>query len=279
MSNDEASEERSEGIGDLPVSKGGKAGRAVLNAMGSIPFAGGLFSAAAGYWGENEEARANEFLRNWLQMLHDEIEEKQKTIIEIISRLDLHDDEISERITSESFQSLLKKSFREWPVAESEEKRVYLRNVLSHAASSRLTSDDVVRLFIDWLGTYSPFHFEVIGTIYNSKGISRGEIWQKVGREEVSEDSADADLFKLLVRHLSMGGIIRQHREVDYHGNFIKKPSRGRGSGSSTMKSAFDFEEGYELTALGEQFVHYAMTELPPKIEFRSSDDFNGSSQ
>jgi hypothetical protein len=34
------------------------------------------------------------------------------------------------------------------------------------------------------------------------------------------------------------------------------------------MKSAFDEEEQYELTDLGEQFVHYAMTNLPPKIQF-----------
>jgi hypothetical protein len=36
------------------------------------------------------------------------------------------------------------------------------------------------------------------------------------------------------------------------------------------MKSAFDEEEQYELTALGEQFVHYAMTDVPPKLEFTS---------
>jgi hypothetical protein len=73
-----------------------------------------------------------------------------------------------------------------------------------------------------------------------------------------------------LIRDLSTGGVIRQHRETDYHGNFIKKynPTR-KGSGSETMKSAFDNEEEYELTQLGQQFVHYAMTELPPKIEFQ----------
>jgi hypothetical protein len=38
------------------------------------------------------------------------------------------------------------------------------------------------------------------------------------------------------------------------------------------MKSAFDEEEQYELTALGEQFVHYAMTDLPPKLEFHEDD-------
>lgn len=252
----------------IPASKRGKAGRAALNVLGAVPIAGGLFSAAAGFWGEQEEEKANEFLRNWIEMLHDEIREKEKTIIEITARLDLHDHKISERITSESFQRLLKKSFREWPAAESEEKRVYLRNLLSNAAASTVSSDDVVRLFIDWLGMYSPFHFEVIAAIYNSNGISRGAIWDKVGRQRVPEDSADADLFKLLIRDLSMGSIIRQHREKDYRGNFIKREPKPKGSSGGTFVSAFDREERYELTALGEQFVHYAMTEIPPKIEY-----------
>jgi hypothetical protein len=34
------------------------------------------------------------------------------------------------------------------------------------------------------------------------------------------------------------------------------------------MISAFDEEELYVLTALGEQFVHYAMTELTLQIEY-----------
>lgn len=45
--------------------------------------------------------------------------------------------------------------------------------------------------------------------------------------------------------------------------------SGSRGSASTVMKSAFDNDEGYELTSLGSQFVHYAMTDLPPKIEFK----------
>ena len=35
------------------------------------------------------------------------------------------------------------------------------------------------------------------------------------------------------------------------------------------MKSAFDDEKGYELTALGRQFVHYAMNEITPKLEYQ----------
>ncbi|UQY80227.1 hypothetical protein HAV_00417 [Candidatus Hepatincola sp. Av] len=40
-------------------------------------------------------------------------------------------------------------------------------------------------------------------------------IWQNLGKKEVREDSADADLFKLIIRDLSTGGIIRQYRPTD----------------------------------------------------------------
>lgn len=39
------------------------------------------------------------------------------------------------------------------------------------------------------------------------------------------------------------------------------------------MKSAFDDEEQYELTDLGDQFIHYAMTDLPLKIEFANDGE------
>ena len=69
-----------------------------------------------------------------------------------------------------------------------------------------------------------------------------------------------------------MGSIIRQHRAVDYQGNFIKAPPKKRGGAGSATVSAFDRDEGYELTALGQQFVHYAMTELSPKIGYDPSE-------
>jgi hypothetical protein len=182
----------------------------------------------------------------------------------------MHDEEISKRVESSEYQSLLRKAFRDWAGAESEEKRVLVRNLLVNAAASKLTGDDVVNLFLKWIKDYSEFHFEVVGAIYNNSGISRGEVWRKLGRAPVREDSPEADLFRLLFRDLSMGGIIRQHRETDYAGNFLAKrraPPAPKGA-IKNMKSAFDDEERYELTALGEQFVHYAMTNLPPKIEF-----------
>lgn len=253
---------------------GGKITQAGMQIIGGlVPFAGGLFSAAAGAWSEKEQERVNQFLRHWIKMLEDEIKEKQQTIIEIMARLDMHDEKIADRIESKEYQSLLKKTFREWAGAESEEKRSYIRNILSNAAATDITSDDVIRMFIDWIKNYSELHFHVIGAIYNSNGISRGEIWKKIGKGPVREDSADADLYKLLFRDLSIGGVIRQHRQISYDGRFIKEtPQKKIGTASREMTSAFDINDKYELTGLGQQFVHYAMTELPPKLEFKTED-------
>lgn len=260
----------------LPESgKVAKISRGALQAVGgAVPFMGGVFSAVAGAWSEGEQEKVNRFFENWVRMLQDELKEKGETIIEIMARLDLQDEAISTRISSTEYQSLIKKTFREWSGAESQEKRIYIRNIISNAAVSQVSSDDVVRMYIDWINQYSELHFQVIAAIYNSDGITRGGIWRKIGKGSVREDSADADLYKLLIRDLSMGSIIRQHREVDYHGNFINKtPQRSpKGNEPKPAVSAFDESEGYELTGLGKQFVHYAMSELPLKIEFQHED-------
>ncbi len=261
---------------DINYPEGGKVAKLTRGALqaigGAVPFAGGVFSAIAGAWSEGEQEKVNRFFEHWARMLQDELREKEQTIIEIMARLDLQNEAISERVESKEYQSLLKKTFREWSGAESETKREFIRNILSNAASTQGSSDDVVRLYIDWINQYSEMHFQVMGAIYNSDGITRGAVWSKIGKGAVREDSADADLYKLLFRDLSTGGIIRQHRETDRFGNFAPKPTQRspKGSGPKPPVSAFDKKEGYDLTALGQQFVHYAMTDLPLKIEFTS---------
>src|SRR6185312_14922356 len=152
---------------------GGKAwekiARGALQAIGgAIPFAGGLLSAGAGAWSEQEQERVAEFLRAWIQMLEDEIREKEATIAGIVTRLDMQDEAISGRVRSDEYQSLLKKAFRNWQGAESAKKREYIRNILSNAAAASLTSDDVISLFLDWIGKYSELHFLVIADIYHN---------------------------------------------------------------------------------------------------------------
>jgi hypothetical protein len=96
-------------------------------------------------------------------------------------------------------------------------------------------------------------------------------MWQNIHGKEVREDSAEADLFKLLVHDLSVGRVIRQHRETDYQGRFVKSSPKRSKHADSYMTSAFDDEREYELTQLGSWFVHYTMNEMVPKIEYQSS--------
>ena len=104
----------------------------------------------------------------------------------------------------------------------------------------------------------------MIKEIYKNQGITRGQIWDNLNGTQPAENSLEADLYKRLIRDLSIGGIIRQHRETDYYGNFMKKSTRS--SKSLPLKSAFDYSEPYELTELGQKFVHYTMEEVVTKI-------------
>jgi hypothetical protein len=267
-------DQSSEQLPEIPkASKGAGVTRMILNAAsGAVPLAGGLLAAAASAWSEREQAKINNFLHHMMEMLAAEMREKEKTILEITARIDMQDEKISERIKSPAYRALLRKAFRDWAGTESEEKRIFIRNILTNAAGSTIASDDVVKLFLEWIKDYSELHFAVIGAIYNSAGITRGGVWRKLGREPVREDSSDADLFRLIFRDLSTGGIARQHRETDYNGQFLAKRNATPAPKGSVkvMKSAFDEEEQYELTALGDQFIHYAMTNLPLKLEYEA---------
>jgi len=96
-----------------------KVSRSALQVIGGVvPFAGGILSAIAGAWSEHEQDKVNRFFEHWVQMLQDELKEKEETIIEIMGRLDLQDETISKRVESKEYQSLVKKTFREWSGAE-----------------------------------------------------------------------------------------------------------------------------------------------------------------
>lgn len=234
---------------------------------GIVPVVGGAIGGIAGAWSEEEQEKVNDLFLSWLKLQEDEIKEIGKTIIEVMARINQNDKAVEERIKSPEYMKILKKCFRDWSAAESEEKRILIRNLLANAASTRICSDDVVRLFIGWIDQYSEAHFAVIKNIFSNPGITREKIWNNIHGTSVREDSADADLFKLLIHDLSTGHIIRQHRERDYAGNFIKEaPKKRQKYASQKMGSAFDDEKQYELTELGKQFVHYTMNEIVPKI-------------
>jgi hypothetical protein len=253
--------------------------RVALNIIGGvIPFAGGLLSGAASAWSESEQKRINDILQIWLSLQEDEIKEIGRTMFEVLARLDLTDENIAKRMESPEYLSLVKKAFRDWSAAESEDKRVLIRNLITNAAGINITTDDVISMFLSWIDRYSETHFKVIAAIYNKDGISRFEVWQSVDGRQVSDNSPEADLFKFIFHELTTGYVIRQHREVNYMGEFIKQPrSKPNKFHSNTYISPFEDGKQYELTELGKQFVHYTMNEIVPRIEATTSSKAQSS--
>ena len=149
---------------------------------------------------------------------------------------------IDERIQSEEFLTLVRRAFRSWDEADTREKRDMLKKLLANAGAIQLCSDDLVRLFIGWIDQYHEAHFAVIKEIYRHPNGTRGQIWDTIHGERPRDDSAEADLFRYLIRDLSTGGVIRQARETDPYGRFLKRDTRGQSQDnpSRVMESAFE---------------------------------------
>lgn len=241
-----------------------------LAAVGAIPWVGGFLVALIEI--RSKGAKVDELQRQWLEQHALKMDRLQQTLLSVAERLESFGDEINDRIESPEFLALVDKGFRSWDSAATEEKRDSVRRLLANAAATTLCSDDLVRLFLDWIDRYDDTHFKVIRAIYNHHGISRREIWLSIHDSIPRDDSSEADLFKLLIHDLTLGHVIRQQRTTTADGEFVKKVSGGRRSGGSTMKSAFDANEPYELTELGQKFVHYVMDEVSPQIEKRKRD-------
>lgn len=240
-----------------------------LAALGSIPWVGGVLSAAATFKSNQASAAQDDLRTRWLEEHQTKLSELRATLNTIFERLDNLGEEIDERIESPSYLSLVRKCFREWDQADTDEKKRLLVNLLTNAAGLRVCSDDILRLFLNWIESYHETHFAVIREIYKNPGPTRYDIWLAIYGEVIPrDDSAEADLFRMLISDLSIGRVIRQPRDVDDQGRFRRKttPPR-RQSRSTTMESAFEDTKQYVLTELGSQFVHYTMTELVTRIE------------
>lgn len=240
----------------------------VLAVLGSIPWIGGFLSAAAEYKAEEETIRQDSLQTQWLEEHQGKIASLKQTLHEIERRFEALGADIDARIQSEAYLALVRKAFRAWDNADTEEKRRYAANLVTNAAGTRVCSDDVLRLFLDWLELYHEAHFAVIRYIYKNPGCNRFEMWSDLYGELPRENSAEADLFKLLIRDLSTGGVIRQERDVNQLGQFVRKtPQRTRrGHAPTTMESAFEDSKPYVLTELGKQFVHYTMNEIVSRL-------------
>lgn len=252
----------------------------LMAALGSIPWVGSLLSAAASVPGDEKSARADDLRTRWLEEHQRKLIQLQATLQYISGRFEALGPTIDERIQSPEYLALVRQGFRTWDRAESDEKRQYVGNLLTNAAGTGLTSDDVIRLFVSWLDLYHEAHFAVMREIFKEQGVTRFEIWSRIYGECPREDSAEADLYRLLIRDLSTGGVIRQPRDTTEEGQFLRRrPTRRRGHAPTTMESAFEDTKPYVLTELGRQFVHYTMNEVVARLgnESGTEDASSGS--
>jgi len=238
-----------------------------LAVLGSIPWVGGALAAAATFGFNKTDGERDTLRDQWLEEHHQKLMLLRATLDEMFGRLDSLGDEINERLESREYLILVRKAFREWDQADTDEKRKLIVQLITNAAGTRIASDDVLRLFLDWIDAYHEAHFAVIREIYKNPGPTRYDIWGAVyGNNIPREDSAEADLYKMLIRDLSTGGVIRQARETDAQGRFRRRPSAPRRANTGVMESAFEDSKQYVLTELGKQFVHYTMNELVGRL-------------
>lgn len=243
----------------------------VSAALGSIPWVGGFLSAAADFKFEEGDSREDNLQTQWLEEHTRKLQRLSETLNYIASRFEKLGDEIDERIQSEQYLDIVRKGFRTWDTADTDEKRKYIANLIANAGGTKLTSDDVIRLFIDWLDVYHEAHLAVIREIYQNPGSTRYDIWEAIYDGFPREDSAEADLYRLLISDLSVGRVIRQARDTTADGQFLRKPRAKKSAfRPTTMESAFEDAKPYVLTELGKQFVHYAMSDVVRRIETES---------
>jgi hypothetical protein len=244
-----------------------------LAALGSIPWVGGVLAAAANLKGDLAADKQDSLRNQWLHEHQGKLQELQATLEGMFERLNKLGGDIEERLQSKEYLGLVRKTFREWDQADTQEKRKLLVDLITNAAGTRLCSDDILRLFLDWIESYHEAHFAVIRVIHNNPGVTKLDIWNSVyGQSIPRDDSPEADLYKLLIGDLTLGRVIRQARETDASGRFLKKQPIKSAYKTSTMKSPFDDTEQYVLTEMGKQFVHYTMNELVTRLSDDSAE-------
>lgn len=245
-----------------------KYSRVAMAALSVLPWVGSLLGAAATLSGENEQGKTNKIMYLWVKEHEGRLKELGGTLGSMFEKFELFGNRIKERIESEEYVGLVRSTFKVWDRAETTEKKNMLRKLITNAGGVSISKDDLIKMFIGWIEKYDEFHFLVIREVHQNPNITRRQMWMNIRGDIPTDSSAEADLFKLLIDDLTQGRVIRQVRDIDLQGRFLKKQrQKGNSSDSGIMKSPFDNVEYYELTDLGTEFVSYVMNDLTLQIE------------
>jgi hypothetical protein len=147
--------------------------RFLIAALGSIPWIGGFIAASASLTAEREQQDVNDLQKVWVQEHKEKIAELRDALNDIFNRLDNFGDQIQQRIESQEYLALVRKTFRAWDEADTQEKKQMLKRLIMNAGAIQLCDDDLIRLFLHWVELYHETHFVVVREIYKSHRITR----------------------------------------------------------------------------------------------------------
>jgi hypothetical protein len=244
---------------------------AITSAMGGPPslvmgVIGGGIGAATGIISDKKQAETNKLLAACAKEMRESLEELRGTVMQVIVSIKASEDQFVSRVEDPRYQELIRKAFTGWSRGQSDEKREMIRRLLAHAAEVPDPDYDLFKLFFDWLQRYNELHFRVIRAMKEANRPTRLQIWELMGGSRIRDDSAEADVFKCLILDLTFGHVIRQAKEKAAGGQLLKKARKPTRNASPYMKSAIDDKDEYELTAVGQLFIHYTMEELIQKL-------------
>ena len=109
----------------------GKYARVLLAALSGLPWVGILLSMASTYTSETEAEQQSELHRLWIQEHEGKLQHLGETLTEIMGRFDDFGDELQERIQSEEYLGLVRRAFRSWDQADTQQKREFVKRLLA----------------------------------------------------------------------------------------------------------------------------------------------------
>jgi hypothetical protein len=92
-----------------------------LAALGSIPWVGGVLAVAANYKFDEAGVVGDSLRNQWLEEHHQKLLNLRATLENIFARLEGLGEEIETRIESQEYLALVRKTFRQWDQADTDQ--------------------------------------------------------------------------------------------------------------------------------------------------------------
>ena len=114
----------------------------IAAALGSIPWVGGVIAAMLAFRDESAQMEVDSLQRQWLEEHKARLEKLGSELESLTTRLGAFGEEISTRLESEEYLAIIRKGFRVWDQADTDQMRSYVGRLLANAGATKLCDDD-----------------------------------------------------------------------------------------------------------------------------------------